>query len=366
MTTPRLVLDEARLERNIARMAERAATLGLRLRPHLKTHKCVEIMQRQLRAGAAGISVATVAEAEVFVDAGADDVLIAYPPAGGWRVERMAALGARARVIVACDRPEHVEALAAGAAAAGTTIEFYWEVDCGVGRLGTPPGAPTAEVLAPLLDRPSARLAGLMAFSGQAYRAETPEDLAAAAAAEGVALRESAAALRARGIDPGVLSGGSTPAIWQDAGKRGLDEYRPGNYVFYDATQVALGVARPEECALTVEATVVSVPAPDRVILDCGSKALPVERMTALLDGFGTVVGMPGLRLDALYEEHAICRATGPVDLAVGDVVAVVPGHACTCANLHGEYVVRRADGTETRWSAGARGWSEPDEGSMA
>lgn len=357
MTTPRLVLDERRLDQNITRMAERAGTLGLGLRPHVKTHKCHQIMQRQLDCGAQGISVATIREAELFVDAGATDVLIAYPPSGDWRLERIRALRQRARVIVACDRPEHVIGLARISSSAAP-VEYYWEVDCGTGRLGTPAGEPTVAALASLTDLTGVRLAGLMTFPGHAYGVRSDSELAEVAEEEGEALSMTAAALRARGIEPGVLSGGSTPAMRLDAGKAALDEYRPGNYVFYDATQVALGSAAIDDCALSVEATVVSRPAPERVILDCGSKALPAERMSPLTPGFGVIVGHPAVQIDALYEEHAVCHSqTGDSDLEIGDVVSVIPNHACTCANLHAEYLVRGADGSVERWPIGPRSW---------
>lgn len=357
MTTPRLVLDERRLDQNIARMAERASMLGLRLRPHVKTHKCQQIMQRQLDRGAHGISVATIREAEMFVDAGATDVLIAYPPSGDWRLDRIRALRQRARVIVACDRPEHVTGLAR-ISSATAPLEYYWEVDCGTGRLGTPAGAATVAMLEPLTGLTGVRLAGLMTFPGHAYGVRSDPELAEVATAEGEALSMTAAALRARGIEPGVLSGGSTPAMRVDAGKAAMHEYRPGNYVFYDATQVALGSAVIDDCALLVEATVVSRPAPERVILDCGSKALPAERMSSLTPGFGVIVGHPELTIHALYEEHAVCHSeTGSSDLETGDVVSVIPNHACTCANLHTEYLVRGAGGSVQHWSIGPRSW---------
>jgi D-serine deaminase-like pyridoxal phosphate-dependent protein len=354
--TPRLVLDKEKLERNIARAAERFRTLGLSFRPHLKTHKSAEIMRRQIDAGASGVTVATLHEAEAAIDGGARDVLVAFPPVGRWRLEQLAAIAARARVIVACTDGEQVRALAEHGGVR-KPFEYYWEVDSGARRLGTRPGQETAAKLAPLAGIAGARLIGLMTFPGHAYRAPDAARRREIAAAEATALSETRDALAQAGIDAGILSGGSTPTAYLDEGKAALDEYRCGNYVFFDATQVALGVASSDECALTVEATVLSRPEPDRLILDSGSKALAAERMSDLTPTFGIVSGYPEVALEALYEEHGICRVDGDTALVAGDRVTVIPNHACTCANLHDAYVVQARGQKVARWPLDARGW---------
>lgn len=358
--TPRLILDASRLEENVAAMAAAARSAGTALRPHVKTHKCAEIMRMQLAAGARGITVATVREAEAMVAAGADDVLIAYPPVGDWRLAAIARLADRARIIVACSAPEHVRALAE----LDRGIEYYWEVDCGVRRLGTEPGEPTAAAIATVAGDRRARLAGIMTFAGHAYATTSTDELAAVAAAERAALDETVRALAARGIEPGELSVGTTPLSRADvngggAGGVAPTEARYGNYVFYDATQVALGTVGEDRCALTVEATVVAQPADDRLILDAGSKALAAERMAAVTPGFGIVRGAPNVTIAQLYEEHAICLVEGATALKPGDRVEVIPNHACTCANLHSAYNVRGGAHDGERWPLIARGWED-------
>lgn len=340
-------------------MAERAEHLGLTLRPHVKTHKCPEITRRQLESGARGITVATIHEAEVFIAAGAVDVLVAYPPVGEWRLDALTALIEKARVIVACDAPAHVRTLGSLGERIGWTFEYYWEIDCGGRRLGTKPGEQTAAVLEQLAEVSGARLAGIMTFPAQSYGAKSVEARNDIARAEGQALLETRQALSERRLNAGVLSGGSTPTAFLDAGKELIDEYRCGNYVFFDATQVALGNAKLEDCALTVESTVVGRPSRERVILDAGSKALAAERMSQVTPGFGIVVGHPELTVSALYEEHAICSAPDGFDvsLEIGDIVQVVPNHACTCANLHAAYVVSSASGLQQEWPIPARNW---------
>jgi D-serine deaminase-like pyridoxal phosphate-dependent protein len=195
-----------------------------------------------------------------------------------------------------------------------------------------------------------------MAFAGHSYAAITTHQRLAVLECERHALAITAAALRALGLDPGVLSVGSTPLA--GIARAGVDEYRFGNYPFYDATQVALGTAEADDCAVWVEATVLDQPAPDRIILDAGSKTLAAERVSGATTGFGLVRNRPDIEVAQLYEEHAICRLTGDAPApAIGDVLEVVPNHACTCANLHAAYAVRHADGSESRWPLDARGW---------
>ena len=349
--TPRLILDLARLERNIVEMAHRVETRHAVLRPHFKTHKSPEVLRRQLSAGATGVTVATIHEAEVAIEGGATDVLIAHPPVGRAKLDAIEALLGQARVIVACSEPEHVRALAD----IGRPVDFYWEVDSGAARLGTPPGEETAEALHSVRDLRRVRLAGVMTFPGHAYGAHDESELKAVAAEEANALRDTAQALEARGISPGVLSAGSTPLAAH--GDDVATEYRFGNYVFNDATQVALGSATLDDCALSVEATVIGRPSSEYLILDAGSKALASERMSPNTRAFGLVRGHPELTLERLYEEHGVCRVTGNNGLAIGDRVEVVPNHACTCANLHAFYSVHMTDGSTERWPVVARGW---------
>lgn len=349
--TPRLILDESRLDANIARMAERVRALGGVLRPHVKTHKSSEIARRQLDAGAIGITVATLHEAAVMLDAGVADILIAYPPVGDARLAALAQIAERCHLTVACSEHAHVLALAER----GLALDYYWEVDSGTGRLGTLPGAPSADAIERALALDGPRFRGVMAFAGHAYGVVDPAARRAVAEEEQRALAGTADELARRGIDVGTLSVGSTPLAALET--PWATEYRFGNYAFCDATQVALGSASLDDCALAVEATVIGVPAADRVILDAGSKALAAERMSGATLGFGIVRGYPDLQVAQLYEEHAICRATtGGALPALGERVEVVPNHACTCANLHAVYEVRGVDGWD-RWRVEARGW---------
>ena len=354
--TPAAVVDLDVLDGNVAAMAARAREAGVVLRPHAKTHKSVEVVRRQLAAGAVGVTVATVEEAETFAGAGVQDIFLAYPPVGAWRCARLAAIAAGIRLTVAADDIPSVLALDACFHAAGVSAGYLWEVDCGLGRCGTAPGAVTADLVEAVHGRTSALgFSGLTTFAGHAYEAQDPEALRTIAREELEAVRETERELHARGIDVPVISFGSTPTAHQVTHDSAGYEMRPGNYVFYDASQVALGVVGPESCALTVLATVVSRPDAGHLVLDCGSKSLSTDRMSPRTVGLGVVRDHPDVLIERLFEEHAIASVSGRCDLAVGDRVHVIPNHSCAVANLQGRLVVVQDDAVVDRWEVRAR-----------
>ena len=360
LATPALIVDRARLVRNIKEMAARADSLGVALRPHAKTHKSPAIAALQRDHGATGLTVATVTEAEAFADEGIDDVLLTAPPVGDWRLERLIALARRARVRVVVDGAESLAALDRACRRAGVTVGYVWEVDCGVARFGTPPGAATVEHIARALEIAThASFDGLLAFGGHAYAATGPDGIAAAARDEHEAIIETVGGLLDRGVEVPVRSVGCTPTSHAMKTGEGITEIRPGNYVFYDATQVALGIVPPERCALSVLATVISRPASDRLILDSGSKALAAERLSTLTPGFGLIEDHPELRVERLYEEQAIVCSEAPCDIQVGARLRVVPNHACPAANLHSRMFVVDEGSVVDVWSVAIREWRE-------
>jgi D-serine deaminase-like pyridoxal phosphate-dependent protein len=360
VTTPALVVDRDRLVRNIVEMAARAESLGVALRPHAKTHKSPAIAALQREHGATGLTVATVTEAEGFAAEGVDDLLLTAPPVGDWRMGRLVALARRARLRVAVDSAEVVIALGRACARHGVEIGYVWEIDCGVGRFGTIPGAASAERVAEAVAAAThVSFDGLLTFGGHAYGATTADGIAAAARDEWDAITQTVTALAARGIEARVRSVGSTPTSHAMDSGEGITEIRPGNYVFYDATQAALGVVPLERCALSVLATVTSRPAPDRLILDSGSKALAAERLSTLTPGFGKIEGHPGLRIERLYEEQAIVHADEPCEIPVGARVRVIPNHACAAANLHSQMFVLERDAIVDVWPVATREWTE-------
>jgi D-serine deaminase-like pyridoxal phosphate-dependent protein len=362
VVTPALVVDHDRLVTNVREMAARAESLGVALRPHAKTHKSPAIAALQRDHGAIGLTVATITEAEGFAAEGFDDFVLTAPPVGAWRLDRLIALARRVRIRVVVDGADALAGLDAACRSGGVQVGYLWEVDCGVGRFGTPPGGATAEPIARILGTAShVSFDGLLAFGGHAYGAMSPEGIAAAARDEHEAIVQTVQALAERGIETAVRSVGSTPTAHAMRSAEAITEIRPGNYVFYDATQVALGIVALERCALSVLATVTSRPAPDRLILDAGSKALAAERLSTLTSGFGMIEGHPELSVERLYEEQAIVHADGPCEIPVGSRVRVVPNHACAAANLHSQMLVVEDGAVVDAWPVTVREWRESE-----
>lgn len=352
--TPIVVVDAAAMARNLRRMAGVAAALHVRLRPHAKTHKSVEVARGQLALGASGLTVATLREAEVFAAAHIDDLLIAHPPVGAVKLARLAALSAHvSRLAVALDDVGVARALP-------DRVEVMWEVDTGGHRIGTAPGEPTAAAVTDLVQAIGAeRFRGLITHGGHAYAAKDDAERHQAAAEESNGVVETAALLRSLGIGVREVSIGSTPTAGVHP-LEGVTEMRPGTYVYGDANQVTLGAQRLEDCALGVVGCVVSTPAPDRAVMDAGSKVLSADLRVPGLTGFGIVLGKPQLTVARLSEEHAVLTAVEGTGLSIGDLVVIIPTHACTTVNLNSELAVLHADGT-VRWQpVDARGWRNP------
>ena len=357
MITPALLLDGPTLLRNIDSMSRRAADAGVELWPHTKTHKSVRIAELQRAHGAAGLTVATLREAACFAEAGFDRLLVAYPPVGAWRLDALLELATRVELRVVVDDVDSVEQLHSAIGKGGTEVGYLWEVDCGVGRCGTLPGEPTAERVVAAQKFGRARYDGLMTFGGHAYAAADTAGVAAAAEDEKNALAESAEALESRGMESATRSAGTTPTAHQLVEAGPITEIRPGNYVFHDATQVTLGIASEEQCAISVLATVISRPNARRLILDCGSKALAADALPRRSPGFGLVVGHPELVVERLFEEHAIVTSTEPIDIPLGGRLRVIPNHSCPTVNLHSQLLVLEHDEVVDSWPVDARGW---------
>ena len=354
LETPSVVVDLDVVERNVSRMAESARQSGVRLRPHAKTHKIPEVARLQLAAGASGISLAKTGEAEVFAAAGIDDIFLAYPIVGADKAKRLLAVAERARLAIGADSVEGASSVAGVFHAAGRRIDVLLKVDSGYHRIGVEPSAALA-VARRLADVPGLALRGIFTHAGQAYVEETPAGVAAVARQEGEILSAVADEIRGAGIPIEEVSVGSTPTARGAMQVRGVTECRPGNYVYHDASQVSLGTCGIEDCALTVVATVVSVPSADRAVLDCGSKTLSSDSLRPRGEGHGWILGRES-RLDRLSEEHGVVRVAAGESFRVGERVRVLPNHACVVSNLHDRVVLARGENVEGEWSVAARG----------
>lgn len=326
--------------------AERAHAARVALRPHAKTHKSPEIARLQVASGAVGLTVATLGEAEVFVQHGCRDVFIAYPL---WlepdAVRRLRDLAQRATVAFGVDST--ASAARAGRFLAGSGVEVLVEVDSGQHRTGSSPE--DAGRIAANAARAGIGVRGVFTFPGHSY---SPETRISAAQDESVALAKARDSLIAEGLEVAVVSGGSTPSLWS-TDTEVVNELRPGVYVFGDAQQWELGAMEHSDLALSVVARVVSH-AGGHAVLDAGSKALGADR-APYATGYGRLLDHPEARIVALCEHHAVIDMMGPPPPSLGETVRVVPNHVCWTVNLAEELWVEE-HGTLRPWPVAARG----------
>jgi len=344
LPTPQVLVDLVRAQRNIARVQALADSARAKLRPHAKTHKSPAVARWQIDGGAVGVCCAKVGEAEVFASAGISDIRLPYPVHPS-NATRLLAVMDRADVSIILDHLDVARGWSEAMRRAGRTLDVLVKVDVGFHRCGIDPAGKPIEFLQAVGALPGLRLRGLLSHAGHGYHAASEADLAAIAQQEAATLTSIRERAAAAGIALDEISVGATPTLRFSAGQPGITELRPGNYVYFDRTQVALGAATLDDCALTVLATVVSAPAPDRIILDSGSKTLTNDqaRGIAAAPGFGAVLAGSGeapqsvdesLIIERLSEEHATVRVSGTTRLRPGDRVRVVPNHSCVVSNL--------------------------------
>ena len=365
LRTPAVLVDITRLGTNIERMQAAANAAGLRLRPHAKTHKSPVIAKQQIAAGAVGVCCAKLGEAEVFADAGIEDIRLPYP-IHPTNADRVIALMDRVRLSIITDLAEVARKWSQVMRRAGRTLDVLVKVDVGFHRCGIDPHRPdAADFVADVGSLPGLRLQGLLSHAGHAYHAGSENELREIAADEARLLQQVADCARRKGATIDELSVGATPTVRFSAKTAGLTELRPGNYVYFDRTQVALGAASLQDCALTVLATVVTRHK-DRVVFDSGSKTLTNDAARGTgNEGYGGVLTDvesasaidANLRVERLSEEHATVRMlNGTSPLQPGDRVRIVPNHSCVVSNLVDEVVL--VDGTRVvdRLPVAARG----------
>ena len=352
LRTPALVVDADKLDANLARMADKVSLMGVRLRPHIKTHKCLEIAQRQRKVGCAGITVSTLHEAAVFAEHGFDDITWAFPVI----LNRIAE--AR-RVAERCTLRLVVDSMAAINALEETRSPFrcWLKVDCGYHRAGVDPkGKRVIEVVQRISDSPTLRFDGILTHSGHAYHATSSRDVGRIAEQERSVMVALSERLAQRGLEVPAISIGSTPAMSQCQNLDGVDEVRPGNYVFYDFTQVALGSCRVTDCAVTVMASVVSTSdASDHSVVDAGALTLSKDagpstssppEMGRVFECYDKGRLSTEHKIYGLSQEHGLLSGRLPV----GSRVRLLPNHSCLTVACFDEYAVIRGNEVVDRW----------------
>lgn len=350
--TPQAVVDAGTVRRNATRAVAYCDRWNLRWRPHVKTHKCLNVARLQVEAGAHGLTVATPREAEVMSRV-TDDLLLAYPPLGAAKVGRLLALPSGVDLKVALDSRVVLRALAHASAAAGRETGVLVELDVGMGRVGVQGPDGVLDLAREVKHLDGVRFRGILFYPGHI---RTPGQEQVEALAEVAArLEETCERLAGAGLSPEIVSGGSTPTLWKSHHIPHLTEVRAGTWIFNDRDILAQGTADPSDCAYSVLATVVSTAVPGQAVVDAGSKTLAKEGRGG--DGsFGLVLDHPEVHVVGLSEEHGI------LDLSradwrprVGDRVRILPNHVCVSVNLQDELLVVSEAGLEA-WPLEARG----------
>lgn len=355
--TPALLVDEDRLAANIHRYAALTAQTGVRLRPHIKTHKMLEVADMQLRAGACGITAAKLGEAEVFAAAGVHDIFVAYPLVGREKARRAARLAQRCHFIAGVESATGVQHLSEAAVEAGTTLFVRVEIDSGLKRTGVAPDG-AWELCRLVLAAPGLQLDGIFTFRGSSFPAAQTHDPEVLGQEEGTLMVALAERLRTSSIPIREVSVGSTPTTPFATLVPGVTEVRPGTYVFFDRMTTKLGTNTVNDIALSILTTVVSRPAEDIAIIDAGSKTFcgDIIPANAGLQGYGiTTDGKSGV-VERMNEEHGIVRLAPGYAPQVGDRLTFFPNHVCTTVNLSDEVIIVRNEFVKDVWRVAARG----------
>jgi D-serine deaminase-like pyridoxal phosphate-dependent protein len=356
LETPAVVVDLDVMERNLSRMAEYCRGTKLRLRPHTKSHKIPELAKRQLAHGAQGITVAKIGEAEVMLEAGITDMLIAYPIIGQGKAKRLAELATRANITVSLDSVDVARAISKETSKTGARAGILVELDVGFHRCGVTTEHEALTMARTVADLPGLEFQGLMFFPG--HLQVPAEQRAELRVGVNDFLERSLAKLEAAGLAAPTVSGGSTPTAREGHLFTGVNEIRPGMYIFNDRNMMGVGIAGVEDCALSVVTTVVSTSVPGRAIVDGGSKTFSSDRhLAGDGKGFGMVKQDDAADLEQLSEEHGhlnISRSTR--EYRVGERLAIIPNHVCSTVNMHNQIYGARGEQVETVWEVAGRG----------
>lgn len=342
LETPCIVIDMAKTEKNVAKMQEAADKYNCSLRPHIKTHKMPLFARMQLAHGASGITCAKVTEAEVMADGGAEDIFIAYPMVGEFRIKRAIELAKRIkRLILAVDSTECAVMLNEAAKTAGITLEVRLEVDTGAKRTGVLRNQ-AAKLAKEIHGLSNLELTGIYTFKSLVYQDKATEDKHLAGAEEGDLMEQIACEIRNAGIPIKEISAGSTPTGLEVAKTGKVDEIRPGTYLFNDYMLYKEGAAAMEDIAVRFYVTVVSVPCLEYAVIDGGTKTfpmdIPLDAPPYYYPGYALVEGNEDLQLKRMNEEHGIITSKkGDTGLKAGDKLALIPIHICTAVNMQNQ-----------------------------
>ncbi|AEM78262.1 alanine racemase [Thermoanaerobacter wiegelii] len=336
LPTPSFLVDLDKLESNIKEMADTCRKNGKELWPMVKTHKSTAIAKMQQNYGSKGFLVGTIDEAEKLTENGFKEIMIAYPVASKENIERILTLAQKAHVILSFDGVEAAAKVEETCNRIGLSMDYLIIIDSGLHRFGVVPEK-VLELAEKLKSFTHLKFKGIATHPGHTYAKRNIEEIKAVAQEEVEALTTAANILKKEGYSVDIVATGSTPTAAFVVSSKIINILRPGNYVFYDAIQVALGVSPLEKCALTVLATVIAHPKEDLFIIDAGSKCFGLDKGAhgvSLINGYGIVKGYPELVVESLSEEVGKVKVTAPTDIKVGDKIEIIPNHACSTANM--------------------------------
>ncbi len=341
--TPAVLIDLDVAEANIRKFQAHCDHHGLKLRPHIKTHKLPMLAQAQIAAGAVGITCQKISEAEAMIsEGGISDVLITFNIIGAGKLKRLRRLADKVTLSVVADNRSVADGLSGAFADAQTPLDVLVECDTGAGRCGVTSPEEAAGLADYIDGLAGLRFAGLMTYPPVGADQKVQRWL-----------NEAVDALANCGLKASVISNGGSPGMWHAQNVSIATEYRIGTYIYNDRSLQVRGVCDWADCALTVLATVISVPAHDRAVIDCGTKVLTSDLLG--LNGNGHVLGRPDITIAGLSEEHGVLTADN-IDLAVGSRIRIVPNHACVVSNMLDQVILVRGDTCIGPQSVTARG----------
>ncbi len=349
LKTPALILDLEILKKNIFSMSEYLKKGNVSLRPHIKCHKTPEIAKMQIAAGAAGVMVAKLGEAEVMSNAGIKNIAIANQIVQEQKIKDLADLCRHNEISVAVDSPMVVERMDNIAAREGININAMVEVDVGMGRCGVSPGKPALEMTKKVSESKHLTFRGLMGYEGMAAYIKSFKERKNECHRCYNKLVKTARLIEKEGYEVEVVSAGATTSFSIAAEYPGITEIEAGSYVFMDLAHKMEGV--PFDYALYVLTTVISKPSNDRAIIDGGLKTFSET------EGFAKAKDISGIELYKLDEEHGYLRLNDEgKKIEVGDTIEFIPAYSSTTVNLHERFYVTKGEKVESTWKIAARG----------
>lgn len=359
--TPGMVIDIKKVRHNIKKFQAYGNRLGMSLRPHIKTHKMLDLAKLQIEMGACGILCAKLSEAEAMLAGGINDIFVAYPVIGENKIERLLSLNTKAKIIAAIDSYEGAKALSDAAFAQNQRVEVRVEIDTGMHRTGVPIEK-VAAFAALIKELPGLNITGIYTYKSAILNGKPSNDYRAAADEENRLMQQAADLMKAAGLSISEIGGGSTTtAAYMSSGI--ITEMHVGTYIFADAKRVESGSATLEECAAYVHVTVVSVSS-GKAIIDGGIKAFGGDMKGGMpplfLRGYGIVLDHPDLVFSSMTEEHGVLETEDGTDteLRIGQVLRIVPNHICSAINLYDYVYVLHENGATEKRRVDCRGLS--------